>query len=241
MPKGAKSTQPIRRVRAGLLFGAPVALPRGPHGLGRDAILTAQRERLLAAMTELMAAHGYANVTLEALVARSRVSRSAFYESFADKQACAFAAYDRFIEVLLGAIAARAEDADTYADQITGMLDAYFAILQDDPVAARAFLVEMDALGPDARRRRRAAMRGISQFLRGQHEQSYATGVSLAAPFAEDVYVAIVYAARQLACDALDERLSPNLRDIGEALVPWLLTTFQPSTPDAKQRRRTTT
>jgi AcrR family transcriptional regulator len=229
MPKGAKPTEAVRRVRAGLLFRAPVPLPRGPHGLGRDAILSEQRERLLAATTELMAARGYANVTIGAIVARSKVSRSAFYESFADKQACAFAAYDRFIEVLLDSIATRAEAADTYAEQITGMLDAYFAILQDDPVAARAFLVEMDALGTEARGRRRTAMRGIAHFLRSQHKQSYASGLSLTPPFAEDVYVAIVYAARQLACDALDEQPSPNLRDIGDALVPWLLATFQPS------------
>jgi AcrR family transcriptional regulator len=241
MAKGAKGTGAVRSVRPGLLFGEPVALPRGPHALGREAILTAQRERLLAAMTELMAAHGYAGVTIGAIVARSKVSRSAFYESFADKQACAFAAYDRFIEVLLAALAARVEAADTYAEQITGMLDAYFATLQDDPVVARAFLVEMDALGTQARGRRRVAMRGIARFLREQHEQSYASGVSLASPFAEDVYVAIVYAARQLACDALDEQPAPNLRDIGEALVPWLLATFQPrAAGKAKKGRRTT-
>jgi AcrR family transcriptional regulator len=230
MRADAKTTKTIRKVRPGLLFDAPVALPRGPHGLGHDAILSAQRERLLAAMTELMAANGYGNVTIGAIVARSRVSRSAFYNNFADKQACAFAAYDRFIAVLLDALTKRAEAAGTYSEQITGMLAAYFAILQDDPVVARAFLVEMDALGTEARGRRRTAMRGIAQFLRRQHEQSYASGVSLTPPFAEDVYVAIVYAARQLACDALDEEQSPNLRGIGEALVPWLLATFQPST-----------
>jgi hypothetical protein len=99
----------------------------------------------------------------------------------------------------------------------------------------------MDALGIEARSRRREAMRGIARFLREQHEQSYVSGVSLTSPFAEDVYVAIVYAARQLACDALDEQSSPNLRDIGERLVPWLLATFQPSTAaEAKKGRRTT-
>jgi AcrR family transcriptional regulator len=176
-----------------------------------------------------MAARGYADVTIGAIVARSKVSRSAFYESFADKQACAFAAYDRFIEILLVGLAERAEAAGTYADQITGMLDAYFATLEDDPVVARAFLVEMDALGTEARGRRRTAMRGIANFLHVQHEQAFASCVSLMPPFAEDVYVAIVYAARQLACDALDEQSSPNLREIGGALVPWLLATFQPS------------
>jgi hypothetical protein len=78
--------------------------------------------------------------------------------------------------------------------------------------------------------------------LHRQHEQSYASGVSLTPPFADDVYAAIVYAARQLACDALDEQPSPNLRDLGERLIPWLLATFQPS-PGAdgeKGRSRTT-
>src|SRR5438128_2326850 len=103
----------IPSVTPGVFFGAPVALPRGPHALPRADVLAEQRERLMAAMTDLIAAGGYTRVTLAPL-------------------------------------------------------------------------------------------------------------------FAEEVYLGIVYVARQLACDALEEQRRPNLRGIGEILAPWLLTVYRP-------------
>jgi hypothetical protein len=41
-------------VTQGLFFGALTALPRGRHRLTREQVLVAQRERVMAAITELM-------------------------------------------------------------------------------------------------------------------------------------------------------------------------------------------
>jgi AcrR family transcriptional regulator len=224
--KRSNNGQAVPRITPGVFFGAPVALPRGPHALPRADVLTEQRERLMAAMTELLAAGGYAGVTIGALASRSTVSRTAFYECFADKEACAFAAYDRFIEVLLGALAQRASAPADPGELIGAVLDGYFATLQQDLVATRAFLVEFDALGPKARERRRTALRGIARYLREMHEQFLRADPTLAPPFSEDVYVGITYMARQLACDALDEHAHPELRAIGDSLTPWLLTAY---------------
>lgn len=76
-------------------------LPRGRHELSRDDVLTAQRERLMIATTELMADSGYQGVGVRQIAKRARISPAAFYECFPDKDACVFAAYGRFIEVLL--------------------------------------------------------------------------------------------------------------------------------------------
>jgi hypothetical protein len=43
------------------------------------------------------------------------------------------------------------------------------------------------------------------------------------------VYLGIVYIARQLACDALDEHRRPALRAIGATLAPWLLSVYRPA------------
>jgi AcrR family transcriptional regulator len=49
---------------------------------------------LIAAMTELVGEHGYAATTVADVLARAGVSRKAFYQHFANKQECFFAAYD---------------------------------------------------------------------------------------------------------------------------------------------------
>ncbi len=231
-PSRTPSDGPIPRVTPGVFFGAAVALPRGPHALPRADVLAEQRERLMAAITELIAAHGYVPVTIGAIASRSKVSRTALYECFPNKDACAFAAYDRFIEVLLGALAGRAGEAADMDEAVRVMLDAYFSMLEQDPVVTRAFLVEFDALGPSARERRRVALRSIAGYVQQIHEQFGASDPTLAPAFPPDVYVGIVHIARQLACDALDEQAEPDLRAIGELLAPWLMTAFRSGVRD---------
>jgi AcrR family transcriptional regulator len=237
-PSDGASEQPIPRVAAGVFFGAGVSLPRGPQALPRSDVLAAQRERLMAAITELIAAGGYGRVTIGALASRAKVSRTAFYECFPSKEACAFAAYERFIEVFVGTMGELAAKATDIDGLISALLDGYFSTLERDPVAARAFLVEFDALGPQARAQRRLALRGIATYLRTTHEDFQASDAQLVAPFAEDVYLGILYLVRQLACDALDEQHRSNLMSIGDTLAPWLLTAFRPGASASCAARR---
>jgi AcrR family transcriptional regulator len=239
----ARTDDSAAQITPGVFFGASVALPRGPQALPRADVLAAQRERLMAAMAELLAAEGYAQVKIGTLASRAKLSRTAFYECFHGKEACAFAAYDRFIEVFLGAMAEQAGRATDISELIDAMLDGYFSTLERDVVATRAFLLEFDALGPEARNRRRMALRAISAYVRQMHEEFRAADPTLAPPFPDEVYLGIVYIARSLACDALDEHDRPELTAIGKTLAPWLLTMFQPSasvddaTPVAKAVR----
>lgn len=217
------------RVKPGVFFGAPVRLPRGPHSLPRQHVLGAQRERLMAGMTELMAERGYGRVSIGEVATRSGVSRSAFYECFADKDACAFAAYDRFIDVLLTALAERAVVAIDWDGVIVGLLEGYLGTLQQDLVVARAFQVEMDTVGPKARDRRRSALRRIAAFVREQHQRRLAEDSTLASARPEEVYLGVVYAARQLACDALDEEAEPDLLSLVPKLAGYLGDSFRTS------------
>ena len=238
MESTSTSEDPLPRIVPGVFFGAPVALPRGPQALPRVDVVAEQRERLMASITELVAAGGYAQVRIGALASRAKVSRTAFYACFPNKAACAFAAYDRFIEVLLDALAQGAGQASDMTELVDVLLDGYFSTLERDLVSTRAFLVEFDALGPPARERRRAALRGIAAYVRRTHEQFRGSDPTLAPVFAEEIYLGIVYIARQLACDALDEHPTPDLRAIGRTVSPWLLTTFRPGAPSAPAEAR---
>ena len=69
-------------IRDGIFFTLPPALPRGRHKLPREQVTAAQRERLLAAMTELLAARGYLGFGPADIAGRAGVSLGTFYGCF---------------------------------------------------------------------------------------------------------------------------------------------------------------
>ena len=217
---------PIPQVRDGVFFTLPPALPRGRHKLTRAQVSSAQRERLLAAMTELLAARGYRGFGPGDIATRAGVSLAAFYDCFENKDVCVFAGYDRFIEVLLNRMTAVDTDGKDRAVLVKRLLGTYLDTLQSDQVVARAFQVEIDALGPPARERRRASLKLFAAFIREIVARSSPDGQ----PPPElpwTAYVGVVYAARQLAVDALDEAPQPNLTALGDDLEIWISDLFR--------------
>jgi AcrR family transcriptional regulator len=79
-------------------------LPRGRHRLPRQVVDDHQRERLLAAVAETLAEHGYAGLTVERVLAIAGVSRATFYANFADKEEAVETtmevAFERFLALL---------------------------------------------------------------------------------------------------------------------------------------------
>lgn len=63
------------RITEGVFFTTPPDLPRGRHELSRDDVLTAQRERLMIATTELMADSGYQGVGVRQIAKRQEFRR----------------------------------------------------------------------------------------------------------------------------------------------------------------------
>lgn len=205
-------------IRDGVFFTLPEALPRGRHGLTRAQIGAAQRERILAATTELLAARGYRGFAVSDVARRAGVSLAALYRCFEGKDACVFAGYDRFIEVLLTRMAAVDVPAHDRAELAAALIAAYLDTLGADLVVARAYQVEIDALGPEARARRRAALNLFAAHLQAR------------APIPElphSAYIGVVYAARQLASDALDLEATPDLSALGDDLRGWVADLFR--------------
>ncbi|GAA4981446.1 helix-turn-helix domain-containing protein [Kineococcus glutinatus] len=211
-PPGDRTTD---RIADRVFFARPPALPRGRHDLDPAQVAAAQRERMMIAATELMAAGGYRGTGVREICARAAVSRAAFYECFADKDECISAAHDRFIAVLGDTLAAAPGGRDWPAC-VTGLLRSYLGLLQRDLVTARAFLVETDALGRPARRRRREAALRLALLLHRRREGLPGGGrVPLSA------HVGAVYAVRQITCDALDDD-APDLPALLPELAGWL-------------------
>jgi AcrR family transcriptional regulator len=200
------------------IFETPPALPRGPHSLTREQVAASQRMRLMAAFTELLAERGYAAVTIGELATRARVSRAAFYHHFADKEACLLAAYDHFAATILAALTADVDEDAPWSAFIQATVGGYLATLEDDPIAARAFVVGMDAAGPAARRRRRNAVKGFAAVIAQRHAAIRSRDPSLG-PLPEPVYLALALGVRELVHDALEADPAPDLRQLAPHIV----------------------
>jgi AcrR family transcriptional regulator len=217
---------PVITIRDGVFFTLPDALPRGRHNLTREQVRSAQRERVLAATTELLAAHGYRGFGPAEIAAQAGVSLGAFYELFENKDECVFAGYDRFSEVLLANLAKVDTDAADRTGSVQSLLAAYFETLAADTVVARAYLVEIDGLGAPARERRRQSLNIFAEYIRQMDvENPGSEGQSRELPWT--AYIGVVYAIRQHASDALDTESEPDLIAIGENLQLWLADVFR--------------
>lgn len=211
----------VAPITDGVFFTVPPRLPRGPHKLSREQVLDIQRERLMIAYTELVAARGYHDTGIGDVVKRSGMSRSAFYDCFDGLDACADAAYQRFIEVLVREMTERLT-ASSVSHDLPIVIAAYLGALQRDLVVARCFQLEFDAAGPTARARRRAALELIATVLRQEHLTLAAHDDSLDPGLSHEAFLGAVYAVRQLASDWLDTQTEPQLTDLADLLSGWL-------------------
>ena len=124
----------------------------GRHQLPREDVARSQRERMLVATLHCVAELGYPAVTVADIVARAAVSRSTFYDQFADKEACFIAAYDFAMQHALARMTAMAEaqPGRTWRDRVRNDLTTYLDVLADEPALASTLHVEVLAAGPAA-------------------------------------------------------------------------------------------
>jgi AcrR family transcriptional regulator len=140
-------------------------LPRGRHGIPREEVLASQRGRMLVAMTEAVAERGFAKVTVADVIRRAGVSRETFYEQFDGKEDCFLAALDGASALLAGGLSeAFAEQRDPVA-RLEVVLAAYLETMAAEPAAARTFLIEVYAAGPQALARRVATINRFTDLI----------------------------------------------------------------------------
>lgn len=223
-------TIPIPKINNGVFFTEPADLPKGRHGLSKDQILLAQKERMLIAMTELLAAQGYKAFNAGDIAKRAGVSLRAFYHCFEDKEACVFAGYDRFIQALLNRMMTVQIQGVERAALVGNIVGAYLDTMQSDLVVARAYQVQIDALGEQARTRRRQSLTLFGMFIQQAISQLNAGG-ELPSWLTKSAYIGVVYAVRQLVSDVLETEVQPDLKRLSIDLAPWLNDIFRTNEP----------
>ncbi len=146
-------------------------LPSGRHALSRKFIVQNQRERIVDATAETVAAKGLASLTIPEIARRANVSHQTFYEIYPTK-------HDAFLGALkVGmhqALLVTAKAYDAHAEDwprgVTAGLETLVGYLVSEPAHAHLSLVDTFAASPDAIEIRDSALQSFAAYLSPGYE-----------------------------------------------------------------------
>ncbi|HEV7615802.1 MAG TPA: TetR/AcrR family transcriptional regulator [Solirubrobacterales bacterium] len=122
---------------------------------------------MLEAMVRVAASKGYEATTVADVVEAAGVSRATFETTFVGKGGCFLEAYDAVIDVLVAHVSTAFESTvgQPWPDRIVAALHALTELLASEADIARMAMVEVTAVGEDARIRYRGALGRFTYFL----------------------------------------------------------------------------
>lgn len=164
MREPAKAARGAAR-RAGDSRRGPDQLPSGRHGLLPSFVAANQRKRILSAVAQATAELGYADLSVEAIIARAGVSRRTFYEHFKNKEDAFLAAYDGAVHEITRRVLRAYLQQTTALERLRAGIGAYLQFLASEPEIARMGVVEVLAAGPRALARRNDALRLFAEII----------------------------------------------------------------------------
>lgn len=194
----------------------PDSLPRGPHRLPEEQVVASQRGRILHAIAEVVAEKGYQTATVAHISARARVSRSAFYALYADKEDAYLEAYVRISDQHRAVVDAAGSDGD-WRERLSASLRAYLEALVSAPDYAWAFMLEVRGAGPRAREARAGVLGGWVDHLAEIHAEAAAS--LRVRPAGRAMLLAVVGGADDLVCEYVRSRRLGELMELHDVLL----------------------
>jgi AcrR family transcriptional regulator len=200
-----------------------VKLRPGPNG-DHDAVASNQRSRLIGAMIEEVAEHGYPAATLARLVGLAGVSKRAFHELFQTKEAYFLATYDAIVGNAIRRIGAAYRCEGDWQARLRAGFAAYAAEIVDEPKAARLVLVEVLGAGPAALARMRRTRLIFEQVVSASFSEA-PDGITLPPLIAKGIVCGVERITRQrlLAGDVAE------LPALADELLAWALSYCSPA------------
>jgi AcrR family transcriptional regulator len=122
-------------------------------------------------MVGLVADHGYEGVSVRAVCERAGVGRAEFDRRFADKEDCFLTLHDEIGNELCADVAAAHAGPTSWHDRIWAAGWAAVRFLQEDPVRARFFVVEVNGAGGAAQARRDRVLQGLADLIDAGREE----------------------------------------------------------------------
>jgi AcrR family transcriptional regulator len=203
----------------------PRSLPRGVHSLEREVVLMSQRARLLEGIVRAVAEKGYAATRVQDVTTYARVSRTTFYEQFADKEECFLAAYEAGAHAHLEHVEAAVRRTQGWVEKLREGARAYLEVLVAEPDYARTFLTEVHGAGPRALDARVEVHARYAELLRRWHEAAREDLGGLPNVPAE-VFSGAAGAADEIVASRIRDGGAERLLDVAPTLVYMQLALF---------------
>ncbi len=151
-----------------------------------------KRQKILEGMLEAVGTSGYDPASVREVLVRTGLYRQAFYDNFADKEACYLEAFDFGVARLEAIVIAAAAGEESWQGRLRAGLGALLATLDADPVLGRALIVEVHAAGPEALKSRAETMKRVADFIDSARDA--AEGTEAPPPIAAEGIVAGMHA-----------------------------------------------
>jgi AcrR family transcriptional regulator len=140
-------------------------LPGGDPNVSRSLVVHSQRERILDAVANLTATHGYIELKVEDIADQAAVSLNAFYRHFADKEDAFLVAYEvGHAKALAGAERAYAAAGEWQLGVRAG-LAALFNFLAAEPSFAHLALIDAPIASPRTAERSSVGVDALARML----------------------------------------------------------------------------
>ncbi len=170
--------------------GAPREIFPGAPAL--RLVSSPKRQRILEGMLEAVGTSGYDAASVRMVLVGTGLYRQAFYDNFADKEACYLEAFDFGVARLEALAIAAAEPGDNWQGRLRAGLGALLGAFDADPALARSLIVEVHAAGPKALQSRSRVMKRAADFIDSAREAS--EGAEAPPPIAAEGIVAGMHA-----------------------------------------------
>ncbi|MBY0279773.1 TetR/AcrR family transcriptional regulator [Candidatus Binatia bacterium] len=128
----------------------------------RKAALSAvQREQILEGFAAALAAKGYQSTTIADIAAAAQISKTTFYEHFADKESVFLALHATVADATIAAIERRGRETTNVRDwraRLRQMIDAYLESIAASPAFLLQIMAEAAVASPATRTAREQAL-----------------------------------------------------------------------------------
>jgi AcrR family transcriptional regulator len=182
-------------------------------------VAASQRERLFAAMIDLVDERGYQATTVTDVLARASVSRASFYELFANKENCFLSAYDLRVARVAGEILSAYSDPKLASpERLSTALATFFEIVAGWPGAARVTISEIATAGRQGMQRREQSTTVAEQKLASLLRQT-----TKRTSMSPTITKALIGGIRQVTYNRLRENRQNELPTLVEDLISWML------------------
>lgn len=138
-----------------------------------------QRDRILSAAIEMIARRGYAETTVDHIVAAAKIGVGTFYDQFGNKSDCLLEAYDGIVEAAAERIVAAVPAGLSWSQRMRAGLESLLTIIAEEPLRAKIALIEVQTAGAAGIERYEATLSRIVPLLEeGRAESAHPESMS---------------------------------------------------------------